>query len=35
MPNRFLVGILAGIVAGYASHLMLDAGTAKGLPLPG
>jgi hypothetical protein len=32
---RFLAGILTGIVAGYASHLMLDAGTAKGLPLLG
>jgi membrane-bound metal-dependent hydrolase YbcI (DUF457 family) len=31
---RFLGGILAGLV-GYASHLMLDAGTAKGLPLLG
>jgi xanthosine utilization system XapX-like protein len=30
---RFLAGLLAGLVAGYASHLMLDAGTAKGLPL--
>lgn len=32
---RFLAGILAGLVAGYASHLLLDAGTAKGLPLLG
>jgi membrane-bound metal-dependent hydrolase YbcI (DUF457 family) len=32
---RFLAGFLAGVIAGYASHLMLDAGTAKGLPLLG
>ena len=32
---RFLAGLLAGLVAGYASHLVLDAGTAKGLPLLG
>lgn len=32
---RFLAGLLAGVVAGYASHLILDAGTAKGLPLLG
>ena len=32
---RFLAGLLAGSVAGYASHLVLDAGTAKGLPLLG
>lgn len=30
---RFLAGLLVGLVAGYASHLILDAGTAKGLPL--
>jgi membrane-bound metal-dependent hydrolase YbcI (DUF457 family) len=32
---RFVAGLLAGLVAGYASHLILDAGTAKGLPLLG
>ncbi len=32
---RFLAGLLAGFVAGYASHLMLDAVTPKGLPLLG
>ena len=32
---RLLAGALVGLVAGYASHLVLDAGTPKGLPLWG
>jgi hypothetical protein len=32
---RLLAGALVGFVAGYASHLALDAGTARGLPLLG
>lgn len=32
---RLLAGALVGLVAGYASHLVLDAGTARGLPLLG
>ena len=32
---RLLAGVLVGLVAGYASHLVLDAGTPKGLPLLG
>jgi membrane-bound metal-dependent hydrolase YbcI (DUF457 family) len=31
--NRFLAGFLAGLKAGYASHLTLDALTPFGLPL--
>lgn len=30
---RFIAGALVGFVAGYASHLLLDAGTASGLPI--
>lgn len=30
---RIAVGAIAGVVAGYASHLALDAFTPKGLPL--
>ena len=29
---RFVAGALVGLVAGYASHLLLDATTARGLP---
>jgi membrane-bound metal-dependent hydrolase YbcI (DUF457 family) len=32
---RLLAGALVGLVAGYASHLALDAGTPRGLPLLG
>ena len=32
---RLLAGVLVGLVAGYASHLVLDAGTPRGLPLLG
>ena len=32
---RFAAGALIGIVAGYASHLALDAATPRGLPLLG
>lgn len=32
---RFLAGLVEGFLAGYASHLVLDAGTPKGLPLLG
>ena len=32
---RLLAGALVGLVAGYASHLVLDAGTPRGLPLLG
>jgi membrane-bound metal-dependent hydrolase YbcI (DUF457 family) len=32
---RLLAGALVGVVAGYASHLALDAGTPRGLPLLG
>ncbi len=32
---RLLAGALVGLVAGYVSHLVLDAGTAHGLPLVG
>lgn len=31
----FLAGVVEGFLAGYASHLVLDAGTPKGLPLLG
>jgi membrane-bound metal-dependent hydrolase YbcI (DUF457 family) len=30
---RVLAGLIIGFLAGYASHLALDAGTAKSLPL--
>lgn len=30
---RLIAGVLAGLVAGYASHLVLDAATPKGLPI--
>jgi membrane-bound metal-dependent hydrolase YbcI (DUF457 family) len=32
---HFAAGALTGVVAGYASHLVLDAGTPRGLPLVG
>lgn len=32
---RFLAGALVGLVAGYASHLILDATTTRGLPFIG
>lgn len=32
---RLLAGALVGLVAGYTSHLVLDAGTPRGLPLLG
>jgi len=32
---RALAGILVGLVAGYLSHLVLDSGTARGLPFVG
>lgn len=32
---RFLAGLLNGIVAGYTSHLILDAATPRGLPMLG
>lgn len=32
---RLLAGALVGLVTGYASHLALDAGTPRGLPLIG
>jgi hypothetical protein len=30
-----LAGAVVGLMAGYASHLILDAGTTRGLPLVG
>ncbi len=38
MANRHLIcrivaGAMAGAAAGYASHLLLDAATPRGLPL--
>lgn len=30
---RLLAGLLIGFAVGYASHLLLDAGTRKGIPL--
>lgn len=33
MAWRIAAGILAGFIAGYGSHLILDAGTPKSLPL--
>ena len=33
MACRLAAGAMAGIAAGYASHLLLDAGTPMGLPL--
>lgn len=32
---RLVAGALVGLVTGYASHLVLDAGTPRGLPLLG
>lgn len=32
---RFAAGLLIGVIAGYSSHLLLDAGTKRGLPLLG
>jgi hypothetical protein len=32
---RFMAGVVVGAVAGYASHLVLDAGTPLGLPILG
>jgi membrane-bound metal-dependent hydrolase YbcI (DUF457 family) len=32
---RLVAGALVGLVAGYASHLLLDANTPRGLPLVG
>ena len=32
---RFAAGMLIGFIAGYGSHLLLDAGTKRGLPLLG
>jgi membrane-bound metal-dependent hydrolase YbcI (DUF457 family) len=32
---RFLAGLVEGFLAGYASHLVLDASTPQGLPLLG
>ena len=33
MACRLAAGAMAGVAAGYASHLLLDAGTPMGLPL--
>ncbi len=33
MACRFAAGAMAGIAGGYASHLLLDADTPRGLPL--
>lgn len=33
MLSHFLTGAAVGLVAGYASHLLLDARTPRGLPL--
>jgi membrane-bound metal-dependent hydrolase YbcI (DUF457 family) len=30
---RFVAGLLTGLIAGYLSHLILDAATPKGLPV--
>jgi membrane-bound metal-dependent hydrolase YbcI (DUF457 family) len=30
---RFVAGLIVGFTVGYASHLVLDAGTKRGLPL--
>jgi hypothetical protein len=32
---RFAAGMLIGFIAGYSSHLLLDAGTKRGLPVLG
>ena len=32
---RIIAGFLIGFVAGYSSHLLLDAATARGLPIVG
>jgi len=31
----FLAGVLGGMTPGYLSHLVLDAGTARGIPFLG
>lgn len=33
--EEFVVGLVQGLAAGYASHLFLDGGTPRGLPLLG